>query len=138
MDLQFLAWELGTLIVTVSLVSVIVLFTLGQMLKKKGPELAKTLLKSEEMRVLQQMGAESKVTKTASQMVAKDIMETTPLSELVKYLSEDTRLYLQAHPEALPGILQNYAGTVDLALTLAPRIQEVLGLAKSEKQSFDL
>ena len=139
MELPLIAVELLRLIVTVSLVSIIVLFTLGEMLKKKGPEIAKTLLNSEKMSQMQQQSVDTRVTKTASQMVAKDIMETTPLSELVKYLSEDTRLYLQAHPEALPGVLQNYAGSVDLALKIAPQVQKILGIDfKTEKQAFDL
>jgi len=135
---QQLGIELARVALSVILTSIIVLFTLGEMIKKQGPEFAKMLLKMDTKQLEQLHSAEARVSKTANQMVAKDLMTVTPLSELAKHLSEDTRLYLQAHPEALPGILQNYAGTVDLALTLAPRIQEVLGLAKSEKQNFDL
>jgi len=138
MELPIIASELLKLIFTTVLVSIITLFGLGYYLKKQGPEFAKELLKTEKMRSMQQKGAESRVNKTASSMVAKDLMETTPLSELVKYLSEETREYLQEHPETLPGILQSYAGTIDLALKVAPQVQSILGLNKLEvKEKFD-
>ena len=133
-----MASELLRLLVTTLLVSIITLSGLGYFIKKQGPEFAKDLLKTEKMRSMQQKGVESRVNKTASSMVAKDLMETTPLSELVKYLSEETREYLQEHPETLPGILQSYAGTIDLALKVAPQVQSILGLNKLEiKEKFD-
>ncbi len=132
---EMVGWELARLIVTTALVSMIVMFTLGQFIKRQGPEFAKQLLALDEKQLQQLHSVDARVNKKASQMVAKDIMTTTPLSSLVQGLSEETRQYLQEHPEALPGILQNYAGTVDLALKFMPQIQQLLGQAVNRRET---
>jgi len=130
--------ELARVLITVVLVSIITLFGLGYFLRKQGPELAKSILAMDGKQLEQLQGVEKRLGKTASKMVAKDLMEKTPLSELVKLLSEETREYLQEHPETLPGVLHSYAGTIDLALKVAPQVQSILGLGKLElKEKID-
>lgn len=107
-------------------------------LTEQGPEIAKHVLSMDQKHLQQLKSVDTRITKTANQKIARDLMETGPLQPVVHVLSEETRAYLQEHPEALPGVLQNYAGTVDLGLKLLPQLQEMFkGIKASEPQKFD-
>lgn len=131
---------MARLILTLALAAIIFQFTLGEMLQKHGPELAKNVLALDEKQMQQLQSAEKRVARTANKMIAQDLITQTPVSQLVDALSEETRKYLVDHPEALPDVLSNYAGTIDMALKFGPQLKQIFDQFRGQapaQEKFD-
>lgn len=104
-------------------------------LEEQGPEIAKAILNMDQKHLQQLQSVDKRIEKTASQKVAKDLMEQGPLAPVLGVLTEETRSYLGEHPEALPGVLQSYSGTIDVVLKMLPQLQEAIpGLSQLMKK----
>jgi hypothetical protein len=115
-----------TLIVTI-LASVFSMLWIGYFFKQQGPEIAKSILAMDEKQLQQLQGVDKRIDKTMSKKIANDIIENSPLSQLLGLLTEETREYIKLHPERFPQVLQQYAGTLELGVKLLPEIQKYLG-----------
>ena len=103
-------------------------------LEAQGPELIKQVLSMDQKQLQQLMSVDKRVQKTADQRIAKDLMETSPLAPVLGMLTKETRAYLIAHPETLPGVLQNYAGPLDIGLKLLPQLVKIFPDLKGQLQ----
>lgn len=103
-------------------------------LQEQGPELIKQVLAMDQKQLQQLMSVDKRVQKTADQRIAKDLMENSPLAPVLGMLTKETRAYLISHPETLPGVLQNYAGPLDIGLKLLPQLVKIFPDLKGQLQ----
>lgn len=102
-------------------------------------EMFKGIEVSDEMTGKQTNATIARTTKTANQMVSRDLMQNTPLSMVLGYLGEETVAYLEEHPEALPGVLKNWAPLLQVAKDLMPVIaQFIQGKAEQKPLQYSL
>lgn len=101
-------------------------------LQEHGPDLVRQALQMDQKQLMQLKSVDKRVQKTASQKIAKDLMENSPLAPALGLLTEETRAYLIAHPETLPGVLQNYAGPLDIGLKLLPQLVKIFPDLKNQ------
>ncbi len=103
-------------------------------LEAQGPDLIRQVLSMDQKQLMQLMSVDKRVQKTADQKIAKDLMENSPLAPVLGVLTKETRAYLAAHPETLPGVLQNYIGPLDLGLKILPQLVKIFPDLKGQLQ----
>lgn len=126
--------ELARLIVYLVVSWVMFGYILKVTLEAQGPDLIKNVLAMDQKQLQQLMSVDKRVQKTADQRIAKDLMENSPLAPVLGMLTKETRAYLIAHPETLPGVLQNYAGPLDIGLKLLPQLVKIFPDLKGQLQ----
>lgn len=131
MNLSLIGVELARLLVYLAVSYFLFSYILQITLQQEGPAIAKAVLSMDTKHLQQLQSVDKRVSKTAQQKIATDLMENSPLAPVLSVLTEETRAYLAEHPEALPDVLQSYAGTIDVGLKMLPEIQKYIpGLAQ--------
>lgn len=134
MDYSQIALELLRLIAYLAVSFVIFGYVVKVNLQEHGPELVKMALQMDQKQLMQLMSVDKRVQKTADQRIARDLMENSPLAPVLGILTKETRAYLAAHPETLPGVLQNYIGPLDLGLKILPQLIKIFPDLKGQLQ----
>jgi len=128
--------ELARIVIPTILASIIAMAWLGYLLKKQGPEIAKSILAMDGKQLEQLQGVEKRIDKTMSKKIATDLIENSPMSQFLGLLTDETKDYIKLHPERFPQIIQQYAGTIEMGVKLLPEIQKILGTSIN-KEKFD-
>lgn len=103
-------------------------------LQEHGADYVRQALQMDQKQFAQLKSVNKRAQNKADQLVAKDLIEHSPLSAALGLLTEETRAYLIQHPETLPGLLQNYAGPLDIGLKLLPQLTALFPGLKDQLQ----
>ena len=84
------------------------------------------IYKQEPARITQMASVQARAENTGNKEISSDLLENSPLTLVLDFLSEDTLEYLQEHPEALPGILKKWLPLIE-KFSNTPLGQTLLG-----------
>jgi hypothetical protein len=105
------------------------------------PSIAAAVLQTDDRQARQLKSTEARVSKNAKAKIGEDLIRNSPLGMFLQYLSEDTREYLNAHPEALPEVAQQWLPTIKYALQILPElgisVEQLVKQPKTNEQVYD-
>jgi len=125
-------WEgIAVSLASISLGLSLLLFFAFKSLPQKVMEEIDSYVKAEEMRARQTESTIKRVGKTANKMISRDLLENSPITMILNYLSEETVAYLEEHPEALPEIAKKWIPLLSVVAQFMPQLLQIMKLEPS-------